>query len=123
VLCLRGGLGAGKTAFARGILRALGVAEEVPSPTFNLVLTYDTPHGPLWHFDLYRIETPEEAAELGLEEALSEAIVLIEWPERLGEFVPAERLELEFVVGGEADARQLRWRAFGARAAELAAAL
>src|SRR3546814_8521562 len=70
VVFLRGGLGAGKTAFAREVLHARGVAGEAPSPTFNLVLVYDTAQGVVWHFDLYRIETPEEAFELGLEDAL-----------------------------------------------------
>lgn len=119
VLFLEGGLGAGKTAFARGVLRALGVAEETPSPTFNLVLTYDTPRGTLWHFDLYRLAAPEEAYELGVEDALAEGIVLIEWPERLGPLAPAERLEIELAPGARTGSRRLYWRARGARAAAL----
>jgi tRNA threonylcarbamoyladenosine biosynthesis protein TsaE len=119
VLFLQGGLGAGKTTFAREVLHALGVAEEAPSPTFNLVLTYDSPQGPVWHFDLYRIETPDEAFELGLEDALAEAISMVEWPERLGPLAPAERLELEFASGAGEGARRLLWRAFGRRAAML----
>src|SRR5690606_34380861 len=120
---LQGGLGAGKTTFAREILRALGVAEEAPSPTFNLVLTYDAPQGEVWHFDLYRTEAPEEAFELGLEEALASAVSMIEWPERLGPLAPAERLELEFLPGSDEGARRLLWRAFGGRAAALGRAL
>lgn len=123
VVFLRGGLGAGKTAFAREILRALGVEEEAPSPTFNLVLTYETPQGSTWHFDLYRIEAPEEAFELGLEDALADSISLIEWPERLGSLAPAERLELELAPGADEGARRLIWRAFGGRAVALGRSL
>ena len=83
-ILLEGGLGSGKTSFARGFLRALGIAEEVPSPTFTLLQVYDTANGPVWHFDLYRLKRPDEALELGLEEGRAEAILLIEWPERLG---------------------------------------
>lgn len=123
VVFLQGGLGAGKTAFAREVLRGLGVVGEAPSPTFNLVLIYDTPRGALWHFDLYRIEAPEEVFELGLEDALADAISLIEWPERLGPLAPAERLELELEPDGDEEARRLVWRAFGRRPATLGRAL
>ena len=92
VILLEGELGSGKTSFARGFLRAIGVAEEVPSPTFTLVQTYDTAKGSVWHLDLYRLLRPEEALELGLEEAMTEAMLLIEWPERLGAFRPAHAL-------------------------------
>ena len=74
----------GKTTLARAILRALGVTEDVPSPTFTLVQPYETPHLTVRHFDLYRIENAAEIDELGLDEALDEGAALIEWPERAG---------------------------------------
>lgn len=103
VVALAGDLGAGKTSFARALLRALGHRGEVPSPTFTLVQVYELPCGPVWHVDLYRLAAPDEALELGIEEAFAEAITLIEWPERLGALLPADRLDiaLEF-AGGDA---------------------
>ena len=93
-VALFGTLGAGKTTLARGVLRGLGFAGDVASPTFPIVQTYET-QPPLWHVDLYRIEQPEELAELGLDEARLDAAMLIEWPERLPRLWPdALRLSL-----------------------------
>ncbi len=113
VICLAGELGVGKTAFARAFLRARGVSDEVPSPTFNLMLQYDTAAGTVWHIDLYRLSAPEELTELGLEDAFASAICLIEWPDRLGDLAPPDRLDLAFddTPGGEQ--RLLSWAAFG----------
>jgi tRNA threonylcarbamoyladenosine biosynthesis protein TsaE len=95
VIALQGPLGAGKTLLARGFIQALlDEEEEVHSPTFTLVLTYDTPVATVWHFDLYRLNQPEEALELGLDDALAGGIVLIEWPERLGSLLPRRRLDV-----------------------------
>ncbi|MBM3555591.1 MAG: tRNA (adenosine(37)-N6)-threonylcarbamoyltransferase complex ATPase subunit type 1 TsaE [Alphaproteobacteria bacterium] len=104
VLALRGDLGAGKTTFARHVIAALTGAEvEVPSPTFTLVQTYETRVGLVWHFDLYRLERPDDAWELGIEEAFASGISLIEWPERLGALLPEDRLDIRFAIAaGEA---------------------
>jgi tRNA threonylcarbamoyladenosine biosynthesis protein TsaE len=133
VVFLIGDLGAGKTTFARGLINALppvgdtgvgdtgvgdtgvgGVGsgdgagdEEVPSPTFTLVQIYERWPAPIWHVDLYRLERPEDVEELGLEEADREAITLIEWPDRLGQRIPADRLEVQLSYGEGANARSV----------------
>jgi tRNA threonylcarbamoyladenosine biosynthesis protein TsaE len=101
IFALQGDLGAGKTTLARGFIRALTTPEEeVPSPTFTLVQTYETAKGTVWHFDLYRLEDPEEAWELGIEEAFADGISLVEWPERLGTLLPARRHNIELDLAG-----------------------
>lgn len=100
VIALWGDLGTGKTALARAFIRALcGADEEVPSPTFTLVQLYDAPAATLWHFDLYRLERPEDALELGIEEAFADGVSLIEWPDRLAGLLPAERLDITLSRG------------------------
>jgi tRNA threonylcarbamoyladenosine biosynthesis protein TsaE len=96
---LHGDLGAGKTTFARGFISALTDAAEVPSPTFTILQAYDSDLGEIWHFDLYRIESPDDIWELGWEE-ISEKITLAEWVERAGQYLPQQRLEIyiEFVA-------------------------
>ncbi len=102
VIALSGPLGAGKTTLARGFIQKMsGGEEEVVSPTFTLVQVYETPGAPIWHFDLYRLNQPEDALELGFEEALATAISLVEWPERLGEFLPASRLDVTLSALGQ----------------------
>lgn len=87
VIALSGPLGAGKTSIARGLLAALGLEEEAPSPSFAIVQPYAPPEVrfPVLHVDLYRIEQAEEAEELGLDEAREDSLLIVEWPERLGE--------------------------------------
>ena len=94
---LRGELGAGKSALARAVIgAALGDAgAEIPSPSYTLVNIYQTARGPIWHTDLYRLSgEAEELEELGLDEAMGAALVLVEWPERLGTALPEHRLEI-----------------------------
>ena len=102
VVGLKGELGAGKTTLARAMLRAAAEDAQliVPSPTFTLVEVYETPRGSFWHFDLYRLETPEQVFELGWEEALAEGISIIEWPERLGPLLP-KHLSVTLEVDGD----------------------
>ncbi len=105
VIALSGELGTGKTTFARAFLREWGVREEIPSPTFTLVQTYELEAGTVWHFDLYRLENPDDALELDIEDAFTEGISLIEWPENLGAYLPWERLDLRFAIGEREDVR------------------
>ncbi|WP_151718956.1 tRNA (adenosine(37)-N6)-threonylcarbamoyltransferase complex ATPase subunit type 1 TsaE [Gemmobacter serpentinus] len=102
VLLLSGQIGAGKTHFARALIRArLGADIEVPSPSFTLVQTYEDASGDIWHADLYRLAHPDEVIELGLEAAFRDAICLIEWPDRLGSLAPETALHLTFSLQGE----------------------
>jgi len=115
VVCLWGPLGAGKTTLARGLIRALmGPDEETPSPTFTLVQTYDAPQFPVAHLDLYRLSGPEEMRELGLEEALEEGAAVIEWPDRLGDRLPPDRLDIRLRIDPEGRQAELerhgRWK-------------
>jgi tRNA threonylcarbamoyladenosine biosynthesis protein TsaE len=105
VVALSGGLGTGKTTLARAVIRALArrgdrAVDEVPSPTFTLVQTYDLPDVAVHHFDLYRVKRPDEVIELGIEDAFASGVSLIEWPERLGDLLPSDRLEIELRLGG-----------------------
>ncbi len=127
VIALTGELGTGKTAFARAFINALpppggaapGPPEEVPSPTYTLLQIYQRAPAPVWHFDLYRLERPGDARELGFEEALGQAIALIEWPERLGPLLPAERLEVRLAFGARPSARRATLVGTGAWPARL----
>lgn len=112
ILALEGGLGAGKTEMCRAIIHALGYEEDVPSPTFNLVQTYEpvpddqtTPS--VWHMDMYRLESPEEAFELGIDEAFDTALSLIEWPSKLGPYLPPGHLLLKLEISDEKGMRKL----------------
>lgn len=108
-ICLWGPLGSGKSTLARGLIRALTRPDEdVPSPTFTLVQFYEAPAFALAHFDLYRLTSASQAYEIGLEEALEDGVVLIEWPERLEEDLPCDRLDIVFDTDHEGGGRQVR---------------
>ena len=96
-LLLEGALGTGKTSFSRAFIRALACDQklEVPSPTFTLVQSYETPKGEIWHYDLWRLTDHHALAELGWDEA-TRHIVLVEWPDRLGPLTPPHALHLRF---------------------------
>ena len=116
VIALYGDLGAGKTVFARAFIRALTRRDEdVPSPTFTLVQTYDTPAGlTVWHFDLYRLKSAQEIYEIGFEEALGDGVSLIEWPQRAERLLPRDRLEIDIQIPPEnPDVRTLTLTARG----------
>lgn len=102
VILLHGQVGAGKTTFARALVSSILLEpEDIPSPTFTLVQTYDTSRGPLWHCDLYRIGSTSEIEELGLLEAFETAICLVEWPDILGDMTPESALSLTFEGSGD----------------------
>ena len=99
VILLKGEIGAGKSHFARSLIQAaMDKVEEVPSPTFTLVQTYDTKIGSIWHADLYRLSDQSEIFELGLIDAFGKEIVLVEWPDRLGHLEPQDALKIEIVI-------------------------
>jgi len=107
VIALKGELGTGKTSFARAFIRArAGRDEEVPSPTFTLVQPYELPDLPIWHFDGYRLRHPDEAWDLGIEDAFRDGVSLIEWPERFGSLIPRRRLEITLQHGAAPEARR-----------------
>ncbi|MET0249682.1 MAG: tRNA (adenosine(37)-N6)-threonylcarbamoyltransferase complex ATPase subunit type 1 TsaE [Sphingobium sp.] len=107
VIALYGPLGAGKTTLARGILAALGLEGEAPSPSFALVQPYDVPDVqlPVAHVDLYRLEDASEAAELALDDYLADSLLLIEWPERLGDALWHHALRLSIAFDAEGGRR------------------
>ena len=106
LVALEGDLGAGKSELARATIRALAGAEiEVPSPSFTLVQRYDLADLPVVHADLYRLADPEEVHELGLDEALQTGALLVEWPERAADLLPADRLTIRLAVADGSDGR------------------
>ncbi len=121
VLLLSGPVGAGKSHFARAVIRSFlserGIDEDIPSPTFTLVQTYRAGGLEIWHCDLYRLTSVDEVAELGLFDAFESALCLVEWPDRLEDEVPAGALSLEFSLDAHPGRRHLhmtatdqRWR-------------
>lgn len=110
---LTGTLGSGKTHFARALIQKRlsesNLWEDVPSPTYTLVQTYDDGKCEIWHADLYRLTDPNEVIELGLDDAFQSAITLIEWPDRLAELAPANALLITLAFDGEARSLTASW--------------
>jgi tRNA threonylcarbamoyladenosine biosynthesis protein TsaE len=116
IVCLQGDLGAGKTTLARAVIARLTGVVDAPSPTYTIVQTYVTHDNvELWHADLYRIEHPDEFDEIGLHDAFDEAITLIEWPDRLGDQMPKDRLEISIIASADGmdTAREVRITGWG----------
>ena len=109
VITLTGDLGAGKTALAQSICEGYGVTEPVTSPSYALVHRYLAPRSPVYHIDLYRLDNPSQLTNIGWDDLLSEhALILIEWPERAGERIPADHLPIDIdYAHGDADRRLL----------------
>ena len=123
LVALIGPLGAGKTVVAKGIADGLGVTSVVNSPTFVLMNEHRG-RLPLYHVDAYRLNDPEEALAAGLlDERQAGGVTVIEWADRLGDWLPDQRLEVELVPEGSGDRRRLRWGAFGQTHERLAQAL
>jgi len=107
VVLLSGNVGSGKTHFARSLIQSLLITpEDVPSPTFTLVQTYETQRGPIWHADLYRLTSVSEIEELGLTDAFIDAICLVEWPDRLADLRPRDALDITLSAGDGEVSRQ-----------------
>lgn len=99
VIALYGTLGAGKSAFCRGFIQSLcQQVEDVPSPTFTLLQTYEAPNFEIYHFDMYRLKQPEEAYELGIEDAFLDGVSLIEWPEKIGYLLPKNAIRITIEI-------------------------
>jgi len=107
VVWLTGELGAGKTTLARALVHGRGCRESATSPTFALVHRYDGPAGPVYHVDCYRLRHPEEAAELDWEGMTAGDLLLVEWPERAGEWVPSPDLTVHLEHARDLDAREI----------------
>ena len=117
VICLNGELGSGKTIFTKGFAEALGIEENITSPTFNIIKEYNTEEMNLYHMDLYRLEG--DVRNLGLEEYFEKGgVVIIEWADMIEDYLPEERLEIKFKVVDE-DTRVLIFKPYGTKYEEI----
>ena len=101
VFAIYGTLGMGKSVFSRAFIRHLTGAKEIPSPTFTLLQIYEAKYFDIYHYDMYRIKTPEEVFELGIEDAFYQGVSLIEWPEKMEEYLPAGTIKIRIVPEGD----------------------
>lgn len=124
VVLLEGPIGAGKSHFCRAVIACLlgleGRSEDIPSPTYTLVQTYRLARFEIWHADLYRLTGPSQVIELGLEDAFDTALVLVEWPDRLGDAAPPQALRIELAPTDAGDGRIARVSASDPRWRKLA---
>ena len=130
VLVLTGDLGAGKTQLTKGIAQGLGISDDVTSPTFNILMVYEGAQMPLYHFDLYRLDDPDQLEDIGLYEMLDgDGVCVIEWGEQFADEIGSERLDVYLTrldaqaAAGEEPPREVRLVAHGPRAEELVAAV
>ena len=109
LITLAGELGVGKTTLAQSICAGFGVSEEITSPTYALVQQYGSSRAPVYHIDLYRLDSPEQLTNLGWDEIVSSrSLVIVEWPERAGTRLPEDHLPIDLdYVPGEPDCRIL----------------
>lgn len=130
VLVLTGDLGAGKTQLTKGMAQGMGIVDDVTSPTFNILMVYEGADMPLYHFDLYRLDDPDQLEDIGFYDALEgDGPCVIEWGEQFSDQIGPERLDVyltrldDRAEAGEEPPREVRLVAHGARAEELVAAL
>lgn len=114
---LEGDLGTGKTTFVRALLKSLHVSGEIPSPTFTLLQSYETGSLQVFHFDLYRLKAATEIEEIGFDDACSDGLVLVEWPDKARNYMPPKALTLRFSFVADT-MRQIEWFGTGKRAQE-----
>lgn len=116
VLCLAGDLGAGKTSFSQGVAQGLEIKRYITSPTFNIIKEYDDGRLPLYHFDVYRLDCPEQLYDLGYEDYFyGDGITLIEWPEKIGPILPEANLWVDFAFGRSPEQRRILFTPNGNR--------
>ena len=114
IICLSGDLGTGKTAFTQGLGKGLGITDYITSPSYTIINEYYTASMPLYHFDVYRLESPDEIFELGCDEYFfGEGVTIIEWAEKIKEVLPKEKLWITIKYGKKPNERVISMNAYG----------